>query len=152
MCGARVSCDCPTPPSLYLQLNAVAHCHKRGIFHRSVPARATAGTLRAAHESGVRACLLHTQPSSPCRDIKPENILLSSVVDVHEGLKLADFGSCRGIFSKQPYVSAAPPSLGHACEMDHLLRVGVCRRSTSPHAGTARPNACSPMGTMDLRW
>jgi renal tumor antigen len=24
-------------------------------------------------------------------------------VDVHDGLKLADFGSCRGIFSKQPY-------------------------------------------------
>lgn len=32
------------------------------------------------------------------RDIKPENIL---IMDDH--LKLADFGSCRGIFSKQPY-------------------------------------------------
>ncbi|ETV99858.1 CMGC/RCK protein kinase, variant [Aphanomyces invadans] len=33
------------------------------------------------------------------RDIKPENIL----VENQEFLKLADFGSCRGIYSKQPY-------------------------------------------------
>jgi renal tumor antigen len=33
------------------------------------------------------------------RDIKPENIL----VEKEEFLKLADFGSCRGIYSKQPY-------------------------------------------------
>ena len=38
------------------------------------------------------------QPSAPSRDIKPENILI-----IDECLKLADFGSCRGIYSKQPY-------------------------------------------------
>ena len=32
------------------------------------------------------------------RDIKPENVLISEDV-----IKLADFGSCRGIYSKQPY-------------------------------------------------
>lgn len=37
------------------------------------------------------------------RDIKPENILIESSSDAAKGLKLADFGSCRGIYSKQPY-------------------------------------------------
>ena len=37
------------------------------------------------------------------RDIKPENILIESNSDPGKGLKLADFGSCRGIYSKQPY-------------------------------------------------
>jgi renal tumor antigen len=37
------------------------------------------------------------------RDIKPENILIESSTDIGKGLKLADFGSCRGIYSKQPY-------------------------------------------------
>lgn len=32
------------------------------------------------------------------RDIKPENILM-----IQDRLKLADFGSCRGIYSKQPF-------------------------------------------------
>ena len=37
------------------------------------------------------------------RDIKPENILVDSQNALGQGLKLADFGSCRGIYSKQPY-------------------------------------------------
>lgn len=52
-------------------------------------------TLRALahmHEKGV----MH-------RDIKPENVLVESSYDVYSGLKLADFGSCRGIYSRQPY-------------------------------------------------
>ena len=34
------------------------------------------------------------------RDIKPENILLNQDENI---LKIADFGSCRGIYSKQPF-------------------------------------------------
>lgn len=34
------------------------------------------------------------------RDVKPENILLNNETDT---LKLADFGSCRGIHSKMPF-------------------------------------------------
>mmetsp|Transcript_8112 Transcript_8112/g.26631 ORF Transcript_8112/g.26631 Transcript_8112/m.26631 type:complete len:421 (+) Transcript_8112:258-1520(+) len=37
------------------------------------------------------------------RDIKPENILLERRAEGMHSLKLADFGSCRGIYSKQPY-------------------------------------------------
>ncbi|KAA0168973.1 hypothetical protein FNF31_00134 [Cafeteria roenbergensis] len=37
------------------------------------------------------------------RDIKPENILIESSYDVWTGLKLADFGSCRGCYSKHPF-------------------------------------------------
>lgn len=41
------------------------------------------------------------------RDIKPENILIESTNDLGRGLKLADFGSCRGIYSKQVLVLTA---------------------------------------------
>jgi renal tumor antigen len=37
------------------------------------------------------------------RDIKPENVLIESSTEAGKGLKLADFGSCRGIYSKHPY-------------------------------------------------
>ena len=46
--------------------------------------------LKHMHEKGV----FH-------RDLKPENILIENNYDVHTGLKLADFGSCRGVYSKQ---------------------------------------------------
>lgn len=39
-----------------------------------------------------------TRSDAGRRDIKPENILVTD-----EALKVADFGSCRGIYSKMPY-------------------------------------------------
>lgn len=63
------------------------------------------------------------------RDVKPENILIRSEV-----LKLADFGSCRSIFSKPPhteYISTrwyrAPECLltdGHYCQKMDLWSAG----------------------------
>ena len=37
------------------------------------------------------------------RDIKPENVLLRRAANNAHVLKVADFGSCRGIYSNQPY-------------------------------------------------
>lgn len=64
-------------------MKSLDHMHRKGIFHR---------------------------------DIKPENILIESTAVgnlsldtsngnglMNKGLKLADFGSCRGIYSRQPY-------------------------------------------------
>lgn len=45
------------------------------------------------------------------RDLKPENILIENNYDVHTGLKLADFGSCRGTYSKQVH----RPAVGGGC-------------------------------------
>jgi renal tumor antigen len=57
------------------------------------------------------------------RDIKPENILL-----MEDQVKLADFGSCRGIYSNSPILN------------------------TSAHGGIERQNACSQMDIMDTKW
>jgi len=37
------------------------------------------------------------------RDVKPENVLLSPTEIGEDQVKLADLGSCRGIYSRQPY-------------------------------------------------
>ena len=54
------------------------------------------------------------------RDIKPENLLV-----VDDELKLADFGSCKGIYSKQPFTVST-----------------AYARNTSRRAGTGRQSAC----------
>lgn len=58
-------------------------CHNRLLQ----PASQTHRKSNAARSNGI----FH-------RDIKPENILI-----MDDALKLADFGSCRGVYSKQPY-------------------------------------------------
>jgi len=59
---------------VYELLKAMDHMHRNGIFHR---------------------------------DVKPENVLLSPSPEGESGkqdqVKLADLGSCRGIYSRQPY-------------------------------------------------
>ena len=100
----------------YQLLKAVDHMHRHGIFHRCdaavcvcvhatcwcvarallLPARRPgARTHRAADASPSSH---YTLPHTPQSDIKPENILISG-----ERLKLADLGSCRGVYSKPPY-------------------------------------------------
>ncbi|PNH05738.1 MAPK/MAK/MRK overlapping kinase [Tetrabaena socialis] len=59
---------------MYQLMKSMDHMHRNGIFHR-----------QGRREEGRG-------------DIKPENILI-----MDDCLKLADFGSCRGIYSKQPY-------------------------------------------------
>ena len=45
-------------------------------------------------------CCSH--PTS-CALLLPLSILIENTSELGRGLKLADFGSCRGIYSKQPY-------------------------------------------------
>jgi len=72
------------------------------------------------------------------RDIKPENILI-----MDDTLKLADFGSCRGIYSKQPYTEYISTRWYRAPEC--LLTDGARRFAPAP----ARP--CLVCVTQRLR-
>lgn len=77
---------------MYQLIKSLDHMHNKGIFHR--------GTfcLVYLHLNSYETPR-NTQPKNQTLDIKPENILVENATD----LKLADFGSCRGIYSKQPY-------------------------------------------------
>lgn len=72
-------------------LRALDQMHSKGVFHRDIKVRPA---LRREHPPS------HKHLRAP---LQPENILIESSYDVYTGLKLADFGSCRGIKSKQPY-------------------------------------------------
>ena len=90
---------------MYQLMKAMDHMHRNGIFHRDIKVGIRAGpaqtVLRTGTESQIPVlfclgcaltiCCLALPP-------QPENILI-----MDDCLKLADFGSCRGIYSKQPY-------------------------------------------------
>jgi serine/threonine protein kinase len=74
----------------YYKTNALNHVNNTGNlddYDVKMFIKAIASALKHAHDKNI----VHL-------DIKPENILISGDV-----VKLADFGSCRGIYSKPPF-------------------------------------------------
>ena len=76
------------------------------------------------------------------RDIKPENVLVCG-----DALKLADFGSCRGIYSKQPYTEyistrwyRAPMPTSSMARMSGAL-AGIPPRRVRPMASSWRTSS-----------
>jgi serine/threonine protein kinase len=109
-------------------LQAVSHCHRRGIFHRDIKpenvllspvsfswwacamlqptwdfAVTALGASGYLASDSTASHALNKPPAHPVLFCLSHTCASMQTVDVHDGLKLADFGSCRGIFSKQPY-------------------------------------------------
>ena len=88
---------------MYQLVKSMDHMHRNGIFHRDIKAgprcyrpRLPCSCCCSKSCRCIRGSHLHDTPHV-CR-LQPENILI-----MDDCLKLADFGSCRGIYSKQPY-------------------------------------------------
>ena len=93
-------------------------------------------------------CCSH--PTS-CALLLPLSILIENTSELGRGLKLADFGSCRGIYSKQPYteyISTRWYPCSRVLAHGRLLRPGdgpVGRRVRACHRARARADAAGDL-------
>jgi renal tumor antigen len=75
---------------MYQLVKAVAHMHRHAIFHRYDI---------ICYNMTIYSECMYGMMTACCSDLKPENILIGS----NDRLKVADFGSCRGMYTKAPY-------------------------------------------------
>jgi len=126
------------------------HSHVCGVPVKIVPAHSFSMRCRYTYQLVKAMDHMHRNGIFH-RDIKPENILI-----MDDLLKLADFGSCRGIYSKQvrSFVVLAMQgnSTPHSQCCVHTRCMNSRTQNTSPHGGTGHRNACSPMATTATRW
>lgn len=143
---------------MYQLLKAVAHMHKHGIFHRGEEGR----NYYCCKFRAMVVCLFSPSPSpvllAPFSDIKPENVL---IVGDHY-LKVADFGSCRGIYTQAPYTEyistrwyrapevRRPPRERQPCtSADRAIEL-------APHcffdSSSLHISVCSPTATTITKW